>query len=136
MNTLEDDMVSRVHSTMFTNPSFRQSKLSQYMWYGTAEGKKWGVVIASKDPPQYPNFIVNKISIETLIKAKSLGKVDEAHVVLAQRDGANGFTYIGVLDANRLHEQLQDVKTIFTRSGFTLWIVPPSITGSDDGDPF
>jgi hypothetical protein len=36
-----DDVVHRVLSTMFTNPDFHQSNKFPYMWYGTAEGKKW-----------------------------------------------------------------------------------------------
>jgi hypothetical protein len=106
------------------------------MWYGTADGRKWGVAISSKDPPQYPNFILNKISVEHLIKTKKSGKIDKAHVVLAKREGANSFSYLGHLGAEKVYEDLKDVRPMFGRSGMEFWILPSSITGDDDGDPF
>lgn len=101
-----DDDVTRVLKTVFTNASFHTSKFSQHLRHGTVEGKKWGVVISSKDPPQYPNFILNKLDTEHLIKTKKAGKIDEAHVVFAQREGS-GFTYLGHVDAEKLYQQLQ-----------------------------
>jgi hypothetical protein len=135
MTDNDDDVVHRVLSTVFTNPNFRQSKFSQFMLYGVEEGKKFGIVISSKDPPQYPSYILNKLSVERLISTKNNGKIDGAFVVLAQREGAT-FKYLGHLDATSLYQQLQDVRPFFGKSGLEYWILPPSITGEVDGDPF
>jgi hypothetical protein len=135
MTETVDDVVHRVLSTMFTNPDFHQSYNVPYMWYGTAEGKKWGVVVSSTDPPQYPNFILGKLSTERLVRAKSSDKIDEAHVVLAKREGAS-FRYLGHLTVESLYQQLENVRSIMGRSGLEFWILPSSITGEYDDDPF
>jgi hypothetical protein len=132
----DEDDVTRVLKTVFTSKDWRTAKFSQYLRYATIAGKKWGVVISSKDPPQYQNLILNKIDVGHLIKTKKSGKIDAAYVVFAKREGGV-FVYLGHREVEELYPQLEDMRVIFSgKTGMEYWILPSNITGDDDGDPF
>jgi hypothetical protein len=133
----EDAVAHRVLSTIFDrNSCFRQSKFSWYLYFGTAENQMWGAVNSSKQPPQYPNFIVNQIDLEKVLSAKRLGKIDKAYVVLSLRIDLNSYTFLGCKKAEEIYEIVKDTTPRMGPSGLYYWLLPSSIIGGVDDDPF
>jgi hypothetical protein len=133
-----DAVAKRVLGTMFDkNSCFRPSKLSWYLYFGTVENQMWGAVNSSKQPPQYPNFIVNKDDLEMIVHAYRIGKLNYAYVVLSERNDLNSFTFLGCLKADAVYELLKDTPTRMGPSGRAYWLLPASITkGVEEEDPF
>jgi hypothetical protein len=63
---------------MFGDGRFERKDLRKY--FGEIDGKKIGVVLATKNSG-YPDCALNRIELEGLLRAKQEGRLDEVYVV-------------------------------------------------------
>jgi hypothetical protein len=75
-----DDATRNALRNILSDPNFKQSLYSPFLYYGPIGSAKVGVVLATKKPP-YDKYALNQGDLELVIKAKTIGKIDEAYVV-------------------------------------------------------
>jgi hypothetical protein len=113
--------VEALLQNMFSDGRFRRTR--QWCWSAVIDGVRIGVVAATKNPPGgFYTFIANQRDLESLLAAKSSGRVDHAWVVAASTNGDGTFLFVDAFDAFEVHDKLKDQPTRMGRNG-PFWII-------------
>jgi hypothetical protein len=113
-------------SGMFTDRRFR--RCGRYRYVGEIDGKKIGVVLATKSP-SYFDYALNKPDLDRVIAGKRAGRLDEAIVVKA-KIGVGIPQYHDQIDAE---QQATELVNVMPRSGaYGEFFVLPDLAGEDE----
>jgi hypothetical protein len=93
------DKYRDVLAGIFTDDRFQQ--YGPCRWYGEVDITRVGIVLATYNA-RYRNYGLNKGDYDRLLDAKRSGKLDEAFVVMAARDGNGARVYRDSADAEVL----------------------------------
>ena len=102
----------------------RWHKKGRHRYLSEFKGKKIGVVLATM-APGFDSYALNKNDYDSLLEARSSGKIDQAFIVAARQSGPNQFEYRSAVEA----EKLQAVLTGMPRRGGRFgdfWTLYPS----------
>jgi hypothetical protein len=111
----------------------RFERFGNRKFFGEIESHKIGVVLATKDD-RYGNCALNKKELDGVRRAKREGKLQEAYVVAAKKNGG-GMTFLGQIDADELESKLVNVKTKSGAFG-EFFVLPPELGFPVSDDPF
>lgn len=98
------DAITAAVFNVFTDPRFKRKKNRVYGWVGEIEGKKIGVVAATKSQrfADSTDHILNKNDLDRLIAGLDAGRLDEAYVVSAETDQSGKLMVIAAIEAREL----------------------------------
>jgi hypothetical protein len=91
------------------------------------------LVRSDRRSPPFFNFIANQRDLESLLAAKTGGRVDQAWVVAASDNGGGTFSYVDCFEAGQLHDKLKDQQTQPGRHG-PFWVIDHVVNLDDQWD--
>ena len=108
----------------------RWQRIGQRLYYAEIDDKKYGVVLATWNP-NFCNYALNCGEMQRVEEAKRAGKIDEAHVVAAMKNGTGRLEVRGRIEAEKLRPRLAE-KPVRRGTFGDFWTLEPFDFGDKD----
>jgi hypothetical protein len=128
------DAITAAVFNVFTDPRFKRLKSRVYGYVGVIDGKRIGVVAATKSQrfANSADHVLNKSDFDHLIAALDASRRDEAYVVSAETDQSGNMTVIDAIEARELAAILANVKPRIGGLLGDFYLVNPHFTTEEE----
>jgi hypothetical protein len=124
-----DAIIAAAVKNVFTDSRFRRIKNAVYGFRGEIDGRKIGVVIATKSRrfASSMDHALNKSDLELLI-----GRLDTGYVVTAATDVAGNLIFVAAIEARKLVADILIGRTPLSGRLGEFFLVSPNFTSTEE----